>query len=223
MVSDRVKKVSKACDITVKILKELIKKLKKNKFETEIDVENFLKTRTEDLECKLAFPPIIASGKNGYNMHHKPSKSKLVKGFLVVDFGVKYKGYCSDCTRTFYIGKPSKKEKRLYNLVLDAQLTAINEVKPGIHASDLDAIARSHMQDYVKKFIHGLGHGVGKKIHQNPYLSPRSKSKLKKGQIITIEPGLYFKGKYGIRIEDTVLVKEKAYILTKLDKKLVTI
>lgn len=215
--------IKKSCKITDKIFSLIIKNLKNNKFKTEIDIKNFIKNKAKEYNCKLSFKPVVAIGKNAAEVHHKANKTKLKKGFLVVDLGVKYKGYCSDMTRTLYIGKPSKREKKLYNLVLEAQITAFNHALPGVYAADIDAIARAALQKYYKNFIHGTGHGVGKKIHQAPNLKPRGRFKLKKNMVITIEPGLYFKKEFGIRIEDTVLVKGKPVQLTKTSKKLVII
>jgi len=215
--------IKKACKITDKILNRLIRELKKHKFKTELDIANFLKQETKANNCKLAFKPLVVTGKNAAEIHHKPNNSKIQKGFLIIDFGVKYKGYCSDCTRTFYIGKPTKTEINLYNLVLKAQETALIHAQPGVYAADVDLIARAVLQDYYKHFVHGTGHGVGKRIHQSPNLKPSSKSILKKGQALTIEPGLYFKNKLGIRIEDTIVLKNKPIILTKTTKKLITI
>jgi Xaa-Pro aminopeptidase len=164
---------------------------------------------------------VVAMQENAAEIHHKPDSTKLKKGFLVVDFGVKYKDLCSDCTRTFYLGKPSKKEKKLYDLVLNAQETGLKEAKIGAYNSDIDAIVRAVLVDYLFNFIHGTGHGVGKKVHKAPRVSPRSKSLLKNGDIITIEPGIYFKNKFGIRIEDTVFIGKKTKILTNTTKRLV--
>ncbi len=202
---------------------QLIKELRKKKFKTELDIYNFLKQETKKANCKLAFKPVVAIGKNAAEIHHKANKSKLKKGFLVIDFGVKYKDYCSDCTRTFYLGKPTKKEIKLYNLVIEAQLTALNHAQPGVMAADIDLIARAVLQDYWKHFIHGTGHGVGLRIHQAPNLKPSGRKTLKKGDVLTIEPGLYFKNKLGIRIEDLIIVKQNPEILTKITKKLITI
>jgi Xaa-Pro aminopeptidase len=218
---DEIKNIVKACEITTKILKQTIKNIKS--FETELDVYNFLKQKTKENNCKLAFKPIVAIGKNASEIHHKVNKTKIKKGFLVIDFGVKYNGFCSDCTRTIYIGKPSKKDKDLYSSVLNSQLTAIKELKPGSYAHDIDSIARATLKDVQWKFIHGTGHGVGKRIHQAPNLKPNSKSIIKKDKVITIEPGVYFKNKLGIRIEDTILIKDKPIILTKLTKELIVI
>ena len=225
MNSAELKKVKKACSITVKIFRALIKELGKRAFKTELDVYDFLKQRTKENGCKLAFKPVVAMGRNAAEIHHKASNSRLRKGFLVVDFGVKYKGYCGDCTRTFYLyGKPSKFERKIYELVLLAQETALMHVRAGAYAADIDLIARAILWDYYRNFVHGTGHGIGKKIHQSPGLSPTSKRILKKGQAITIEPGLYFKNKFGVRIEDTIVVGEKgARILTKISKKLLVV
>ena len=215
--------IKKACSITDKILKKTIELLKKNKFETEMDIYNFLKKETYTNNCRLAFKPVVAIGKNAAEMHHKANNTKLKKGFLVLDFGVKYKGCCSDMTRTVYIGKSTKKERELYDLVLEAQETALMYAQPGEYAADIDLITRAALWNYFRNFIHGTGHGVGKKIHQAPNLKPRSVSVLKENQAITIEPGLYFKGKLGIRIEDTIVVKNKPIILTRTTKKLIII
>ena len=219
----KIKNVTKACEITDKIFRKLVKKLKQKVFLTELDVYNFLKKETYANNCRLSFKPIVAIQENAAEIHHKANNTRLKDGFLIVDFGVKYKGFCSDCSRTFYLGNPSKKDKDLYNLVLESQLTALNYVRSGVCSADIDAIVRAVLWKYFRNFVHGTGHGVGKKIHQSPVLSPKSKSILREGQIITIEPGLYFKNKLGIRIEDTVLVKNGVYILTKTKKEMVII
>jgi Xaa-Pro aminopeptidase len=215
--------IKKACSITDNVLKKVIDGLRKNKFKTELDIYNFLKKQTYTNNCRLSFKPVVAIGKNAAEIHHRANKTKLKKGFLVLDFGVKYNGCCADCTRTVYLGKPSKEERKLYELVLMAEETALMYVKPGEYAANIDLIARAVLWDYFKNFVHGTGHGIGKRIHQAPSLKPRSFSILKENQALTIEPGLYFKGKLGIRIEDTVIVKNKPIILTKISKKLIII
>ena len=219
-----IQKTTKACQIADKILKQLIIQLKSKKLKTELEVSNFLKYQTKKAKCKLAFPPVVGIQENAAEIHHEPDNSKLKKGFLVIDFGVKYKGYCSDCTRTFYLyGKPTKEERKLYELILLAQETASMYAQPGNRAADLDLIARAILQPYFRHFVHGTGHGVGAKIHQVPNLKPRGKHLLNKGQTITVEPGLYFKNKLGIRIEDTIIVDNNPIILTKLSKELTII
>ena len=215
------KHTKKACEISDKILQKCIKNMRV--FETERDIFNFLKNETEKQKCMLSFDPVVASGKNGAEMHHKATNSKLKKGFLVLDFGVKYKGYCSDMTRTIYLGKPNKKERDFYYLVLNAQKISISELKAEMSCFVLDGVARSVFGKYAKFFRHGLGHGVGRKIHQSPSLSPWNRRKIKDKTILTIEPGLYFKNKFGIRIEDTLFLNRKPFVLTKTKKNLIII
>ncbi len=213
--------IKKSCKITDHILQKCINNIKN--FKTEKEIYDFLIKETKLYGCKLAFKPIVASGKNSAEMHHKASNIRLKKGFLVLDFGVKYKGYCSDMTRTLYLGKPSKKEVKFYYLVLKAQEEVIKELKHSIRCFELDGVARSVFGKYAKYFKHGLGHGVGKRIHQSPSLNPWNRRKIKKGVVLTIEPGLYFKNKFGIRIEDTILLKDKPVILTKTRKDLIIV
>ena len=222
-MNSKIKNISKACSVNDEIFSLIVKNLRDKTLKTELDIDKFIRKETRKRKLKNSFPPVVAIGKNAAEIHHKANNSKLKKGFLVIDFGVKYKEYCSDCTRTLYLGKPNKAEIKLYNLVLEAQLTALNHVQPGVYAADIDLIARAVLQDYWKNFIHGTGHGVGLKIHQAPNLKPRGKLFLKNNQAITIEPGLYFKRKLGIRIEDTIIVKNNPEILTKITKKLITI
>src|SRR3989344_4225779 len=144
-------------------------------------------------------------------MHYKAKNSKIKKGFLVIDFGVKYKGYYSDETRTIYMGKPTKKEIKDYNKLLKIQKKIISLVKPGNYYCDLDIKARLLLGKDKIYFNHSLGHGIGKKTHQSPKIGPTSKDKIKINDIVTIEPGIYKKD-YGIRIEDTILIRKKPVI-----------
>lgn len=219
MNKKEIKYIKWACKITDKIFKELFKNIKN--FKTEEEICNFLVKKTKENKCKLAFKPIVAN--NNWIIHPKPRKYKLKKGFLIIDFAVKYKGYCADETRTIYLGKPAKKDIKLYNMVLKIQETAIKNLKPKISCSKFSKKHAKIFGNYRKYFIHALGHGVGKKIHQKPSLSSNSKDKFENNTAITIEPGLYFKNKYGIRIEDTILIKNKAELLTKTPKNLITV
>ncbi len=143
-----------------------------------------------------------------------------------MDFGCKYKGYCSDMTRTLFLGSPNKHEKMLYNLILNCQNKSIKKIKVGMDYCDLDINARLLLKNYKKYFLHSLGHGVSKKIHDEPRVSVISNDKVKRGEIITIEPGIYLKEgnrEIGIRIEDTIYIGRKIEILTKSNKKLIKI
>ena len=147
----------------------------------------------------------------------------LRKGFCVIDFGVKYNGYCSDMTRTVFIGKPTKKDRELYDLLLQAQEECVAMVKSGIVAKDIDSHARKVLGKYSKYFIHGLGHQLGIEIHENSKrgINKRGNFKLKEGMVITIEPGIYLPRRGGVRIEDDVLINESGLeSLTDLPRKL---
>ena len=160
----------------------------------------------------LSFDTIAASGVNSSMPHAIPSEKKLEMGdFLTMDFGCKYKGYCSDMTRTVCIGKASDEQKKIYNIVLSAQLRVLEELRPGMQCKDVDAIARDYIkvQGYGQYFGHGLGHGVGLYIHESPAFNTRDTSVVKPGMIETDEPGIYLSGKFGVRIEDMILITEE--------------
>lgn len=213
--------IAKACHITDLIFKELLANFA---FTTEKDIDRFIRKRFKQYKVKPAYPPIVAN--NCSIIHPKPRKKKLKRGFLVLDFGAKYKGYCADMTRTLFIGKANPKEKKLYNLVKACQWKCVQKVRVGASCADLDVYARVLLKEYKKYFVHALGHGVGKKIHESPTLRPTSPEILKKGEIVTIEPGIYIKAnkkETGIRIEDTLYVGNKVTALTKSPRQLIEI
>jgi Xaa-Pro dipeptidase len=157
-----------------------------------------------------AFETIVASGSCSAFPHGGCSDREIRKGDLVVvDVGATYKFYRSDMTRTLVAGKPSEKQKKLYQIVKTAQEKAFEAVKPNVKAKDVDAVARKVIADagYGEYFVHSLGHGVGLEVHEPPTLSPESKEVLAVGNVVTVEPGIYLIGYGGIRIEDTVLVQ----------------
>src|SRR3989344_4657420 len=211
------KYTKKACQITDKMFSSLIKNFN---FKTEKDIEKFLKSQLKKYKVKPSFSPfIVVSGKRSNQIHGKPTKNKL-KGFTIIDFGISYNGFKSDMTRTIYIGKPSKEDIQEYNKLLKIQEKLISLIKPGDYYCDLDIKARVLLGKDKIYFNHNLGHGVGKKIHQLPNLRSSSPDKIKLNDVVTIEPGIYKKD-YGIRIEDTVLVRNKPIVLTKSNKKLI--
>ncbi len=218
---EEIKIIKKGCRISDEILKKCFKIFKK--FKTEAEVKAFLEYEAKKKGCELAFPTIVASGKNSSEVHHQTQDIKLKNGFCVIDFGIRYKNYCSDTTRTIYIGKPSKNEIEIYNLLLDTQKEIIKKIELNEKCSELFKEVSKNLGKYGKYFTHGLGHGLGIKIHELPNLTEKSKDKIKENTVFTIEPGIYFKN-YGIRIEDSVLAaKNKIEILTKLPKNLLTI
>jgi Xaa-Pro aminopeptidase len=175
---------------------------------------------------QLAFETIFASGENSALPHATPTDRKIKRGdFIVVDFGIKYKGYCSDETCTFVFQKLTEEQNNVYQLVQEAQDRAIDIVREGVNAAEVDRCARNVFgKKYEKYFSHGTGHGVGLEVHEAPRLSPVSRDILKAQMVVTVEPGLYFPGRWGIRIEDTVLVKKNSCEkLTKMDKRLTII
>ena len=211
-------KIRKACKITDNILNKFVKNFKK--FKTEEEAGAFLVYETRLAGCDIAFELIVASGVNAAVPHHK-SKGKINNGFCVVDFGIKFKGYCSDITRTIYFGVPSKSEEKKYYDLLMVQEKAISLVKDGALIREVCSEAETLL---VRPLIHSLGHGLGIEVHEKPYVSTNSKDILKEGMVITIEPGDYVEGKYGIRIEDDVLVTSSGCeILSKFSKRLIII
>ncbi len=159
----------------------------------------------------FSFDTIAASGVNSSMPHAIPSEKKLEKGdFLTMDFGCRYNGYCSDMTRTVCIGKASDEQRKVYNIVLDAQLKVLDELRPGMMCKDVDKIARDYIaaQGYGDYFGHGLGHGVGLYIHESPAFNTRDESIVRPNMIETDEPGIYLPGKFGVRIEDMILITE---------------
>ena len=157
----------------------------------------------------LSFEPIIAFGKKTLCPHAKPDNTKLKKGDLIlVDMGMKYKGYCSDMTRMIFTAPPTKRQQEIYTLVLKTQQTAIKAIRAGITGSKADSLARKVIKaaGYGEYFTHSSGHGVGLDIHESPSLSEDYKKSLKPASIITIEPGIYLPNEFGIRIEDMLLI-----------------
>ncbi|HLC62492.1 MAG TPA: Xaa-Pro peptidase family protein [Candidatus Nanoarchaeia archaeon] len=210
-----------SCNCADKIIQKTIKNFRD--FRTESEAAAFLEYETKKFGLELSFNPIVASGSNGSMPHHEPKNEKIKSGLCVIDFGVKYNGYCSDITRTICVGKPKKEEISMYNLLLKIQNGTINQIKENKKCSELYDFVNKNLGKYKKYFTHGLGHGVGIEIHEMPNLTLNSKDKIQNNMVFTIEPGVYFPKKYGIRIEDTVLFKNKPIVLTKTSKDLLII
>jgi Xaa-Pro aminopeptidase/Xaa-Pro dipeptidase len=171
-------------------------------------------------------PLIIAGGPNGALPHAQVTDRKFKKGDLVVvDLTLRYKGYVSDATRTFAIGKISLQEKKIYEIVKESQKLGLESVKPNVNCKDIDFACRSYIEEqkYGEYFIHSTGHGIGLEVHELPTVSSKSDMKLKENMAITVEPGIYIPNKFGIRIEDSLIVKEKPVIMHKFTKELITI
>ena len=168
---------------------------------------------------KTSFDSIVAGGENAAYPHYITGNRILRKNDIVLcDIGALADGYCSDLTRTFFLGKISSLGRRIYDTVARAQQLAIRAVKPGVKTAQIDRIARDEIEraGYGRRFIHGTGHGVGVEIHEAPWVSPTSRDVLEPGMVVTVEPGIYLEGWGGVRIEDTLLVTKTGYeILTQ--------
>jgi Xaa-Pro aminopeptidase len=202
---------------------------------TEIEVAKKIEIFMLLHGASISFAPIVAFGKNSSSPHHVASDRKLNKNEIVLlDFGVKLNGYCSDMTRTVFFGKANDEQKEIYQAVSDSQLSAINyfnhqssiinlQSKIRIDASELDKVARQQIEvnDFLP-FPHSLGHGIGLEVHEKPSLSPNSENELKDGMVFSIEPGIYLPDFGGVRIEDLFCVRNgKLEQLTRSSKKLI--
>ncbi len=165
---------------------------------------------------------IVASGLNSANPHWRASNKKLEKGDpITFDFVASIDGYFGDETRTVFLGEPKNELKKIYEVVLEAQVAAVEAVEPGVKTSEVDAVARKIIEDagYGKYFIHSTGHGIGLEVHEPPRLSKTDDTVIEEGMVLTVEPGIYIQGLGGVRIEDMVYVdKSGARVLTKLNK-----
>lgn len=173
----------------------------------------------------LSFETIAVSGKNTSMPHGVPTDKKIEIGdFVTMDYGALYDGYHSDMTRTVAVGKVSDEQKKVYNTVLEAQKAGLDFIRPGVSGKDADRVSRDIIENagYGEYFGHSLGHGVGVEIHEKPNLSPSSEFILKKGNVVTVEPGIYVPGKFGVRIEDFAVITENgAENMTHCPKELI--
>jgi Xaa-Pro aminopeptidase len=158
-----------------------------------------------------SFEPIVATQPGASQPHYETATKRLGNNKpILIDLGAKYKGYNSDLTRIFSMGKIKTKFTQLYKILIDAQKRAIDLIRPGATISDVDNAARQYIagKGFVKFFGHSLGHGIGLEIHEKPTITHRNKNLLKKGMVFTIEPGIYIPGYGGLRIEDVIQVTE---------------
>ena len=218
--------ITEAQRMTDLAFEHILKFINRNVTEREIAIEIEFFMRKLGAES-AAFDTIAVSGAVSSLPHGVPRDVKLESGFLTMDFGAKYKGYCADMTRTVVIGRADEEMKRIYNTVYTAQKAALEALKAGMLCREADAIARRIIDGagYEGRFGHGLGHGVGMFIHEAPRLSARAgDAVLEVGNIVTVEPGIYIEGKYGCRIEDMVAITEDGILnFTKSPKELIEI
>ncbi|NLB81546.1 MAG: aminopeptidase P family protein [Clostridiaceae bacterium] len=216
--------IKKAAAIADKAFLHILDYIKPGQTEKEVALElnYFMQKNGAD---GIAFDTIIASSVRSALPHAQPTTNKIPsKGFVVLDFGCVFDGYCSDITRTISMGAASTEMVNVYNTVLRAQQKALKKIKNGVLCNDVDKIARDEIDSagFGNNFVHSLGHGVGLEVHEKPVLSSRSESVLKAGNVVTVEPGIYIEDKFGVRIEDLVVVTEQGCInLTTAPKELI--
>jgi len=194
--------------------------------EIEVAAEMEFAARRAGAEA-MSFETIIAAGERSALPHGRASEAAIpVQGFVVCDFGVILAGYCSDMTRTLYVGRPDESARRMYEAVREAQQAGVEAVRPGVTVGELDQLVRKALKKsrLDKYFTHSTGHGVGLEIHEAPRIAAGQRETLLPGMVITIEPGVYVPGKWGVRIEDMVVVtKNGSEVLTPTSKELVAL
>ena len=202
--------IATAQSITDKAFRKILKFIKPGVTELAIAAELEYQMRKLGADG-VAFDTIIASGVNTSKPHANPTEKKVCSGDAVtMDFGAKYHGYCSDMTRTIFVGKPSDEMKNIYQVVLKAQNNAIKNMSAGMTGKQVDSLAREVIQanGYGDRFTHGLGHSVGIDIHEKPMCNEASEEILEENMLMTVEPGIYVPGVGGVRIEDLVILKQ---------------
>ena len=207
--SDEIKKFRQSQRLTQTIMTRIPKSLKIGM--TELELDWTIRSWARDLGAQsMAFDPIVAFGPHSSRPHHEPTNRRLKKQDIVqIDCGVRLDGYCSDQSRVFFVSSPTKEQQRVYDAVSSAKEAAEKIATPGVtnHALDKAATAVLAEHGLDKYFVHSLGHGVGLEIHEGPSISQHAKRHtLQVGEIITIEPGVYLPGKFGIRLEDEVVI-----------------
>ena len=225
MIKDEyeIESIKKACKITDECYTYILNYIKPGMTEKQIaqKIDEYYNKYAEG----TSFETIVASGENTSKPHAVPSDRKIEKiDIITIDMGCKINGYCSDMTRTFFVGEVPSHVKPIYELVLKNQEQVLNDIREGANTKQITKMVDNDFRLHNHNLIHALGHGVGLEIHEGPVLSVKSESVLKENMVITNEPGIYIPGQFGVRIEDTVLVnKGGCETLTKSEKKYVII
>ena len=221
---EEIRNITKACNITDDCFEYLLNYIKIGMTEKQIAnaIERFFRINGAE---ELAFDTIVASGPNSSMPHAVPTDRKIEYGDVItIDMGCKYNGYCSDMTRTIFVGEIDEEVEKVYNLVLKNQIQTIGEMKEGAICKNVARMVVNDFEINGYDLIHGLGHSLGLEIHEIPNLGTKSEVILKPNMIITDEPGIYIPGRFGIRIEDTVIVgKSTGVALTKSNKEIIKI
>lgn len=223
---DELKLISTAAQIGCDLFEHILTVIRPGIQEVEVAAELEYQARLRGAEG-MSFETIVASGERSALPHGKASTAALPrKGFVTLDFGIIREGYCSDMTRTIHLGSPRSEERKAYEAVLEAQEAAVASVSAGVSCGEVDEAARSVLRraGMADAFSHSTGHGVGLEIHEAPRVGAGQKTRLQPGMVVTIEPGVYWPGKFGIRIEDMVAVtKTGGQVLTPATKALIEI
>lgn len=222
-----IKNISEACRISVEALTEVLPLIKPGVFEADISTEIEYLMKKKGAQDK-AFDIIVASGKRSALPHGVASYKKIeYSDPVTIDFGCKYNNYCSDMTRTFFVGKPTVEMQKIYDIVLEAQLAALEGYELGITGKELDTISREIISKagYGECFGHSLGHGVGIEIHEGVTIGQRNDKKIEKGMVFSVEPGIYIENVGGVRIEDLVFAEESGIknLTDSFDKKMLVL
>lgn len=218
---NELKNIKKSVEITDEVFEEVLKYIKPGVTENEIASEIQYQIRKKGGKGH-SFEIIVASGLRSAMPHGVASDKKINSNEpVLLDFGSIYNNYCSDMTRTVFVGEPEEELKKIYNIVLKAQRNAIEYIKEGIACKEVDSIAREYIAQngYGDYFGHALGHGVGLEIHENPRLSTKCDIVLKNGMTVTVEPGIYIKNIGGVRIEDLIVIKDNKADVMSLSSK----
>ncbi len=219
-----IEKIREAVRITDLVFSEILDFIRPKVKEQDIAAEIEYRFKRHGSSIPF-YETIVASGKRSALPHGVASGKRIQKGDLVtLDMGATYDGYTADMTRTVVVGKANKRQKKVYSIVLNSQKQALSRIRPRMRACDLDKVSRGVIKraGYGKYFGHGLGHGIGLVIHDNPAINPRNQQLLEAGMVVTVEPGIYIPGWGGVRIEDDVLLTKRGReILTKADKSLI--
>lgn len=217
--------IRRACALADKTLEHVMRLIQPgvSEYEINLEIEFFIRRNG----AGIAFEPIVVSGERSAFPHGRASDKKLAVGdFVTIDMGANVDGYNSDITRTFVVGEASERHREVYGAVLKAQLAALDAMKPGVSGKAVDQASRDALAEFGldKYFGHGLGHGLGRLVHDSGSMSPRSETILEPGMVLTVEPGVYIEGFGGVRIEDDVVVTEAGIdILTHFPKELLVL
>ncbi|KAA8923011.1 aminopeptidase P family protein [Thermoplasma sp.] len=210
---EELKKIKEAAKIGSEVLPEVLDGLKEGITEYEV-ASKIVYLMMKNGASGPSFDTIVAFGQNAAMPHYSPGQAKLKRGdFVLMDYGARYMGYCSDITRTVVFGKANEEQREMYNIVKEAQAAGMRSIKDGANGRDVDGAARNVIDStkYKGRFIHSLGHGVGLEVHDHPALSPSMDFPLKANMVVTVEPGIYVPGFGGVRIEDDVVVTKDGY------------